>query len=205
MRLKGGSLHPVRDNVVRLLLHRQHIVLKRQHHRPHDAVRVGSNFLPCAPEHRHLALHIAVVYGKVRLLFKAVLCSVVEPYGALIVYDRRIKAHIPHHGASVLVADMPQIGKRAGGIFGNRHADRLRIAAVSVFSGHAVVEVEFSIIAPHHIRRIHVFPAGVRGIPGCPVGNPLAPPVRQIRDRGGIHHIIQHAEGMTSLRIVGSV
>ena len=107
MFLEWCSFHLIRNNMLRLFFHGQHIVLEHQHHRSHNAVRVWQDFFSCTPKHLHLLFHIGIIFREVWLFFVIILCTIIESYHAIIIQHRRVKAYIPHHRTSIFIAHMP--------------------------------------------------------------------------------------------------
>ena len=204
MLLEIRPLHAVRDDVARLLPHREHVVLQRQHDRAVDAVRISKDLLRAPPEHLHLVLQ-PPVREEVRLLLVPVLRPVVEPDHAVVIHNSRVKTYIPPHHLPVLPADLAQVLELPGRLVTDRHADRIVVTALPVLPGHAIVQIIPPVIPPHAVRRIHVRKLSVQRILLRPIDHSLRAPLRQILHRRREDLIILHTKSMPALPVMRPV
>ena len=204
MPLKIRPLHPVRDDVARLLPHREHVVLQRQHDRPVDAVRIRQDLFRAPSEHLHLVLQ-PPARQKVRFLLVPVLRPVVEPDHAVVIHNSRVKTYIPPHHLPVLPVDLAQVFELSCRLITDRHTDRIMVTALSVLPGHTVIKIVPPVIPPHTVRRIHIRKLPIQRILLRPVDHSLRAPLRQVLHRRREDLIILHTKSMPALPVMRPV
>ena len=172
--------------------------------RAHDAIRIGLDFLHTFA--KHIAFHL--VENRIQqlsTLMERIPCAIVEPNGAIVIDQRRIKGDEFQHGAAVWIANTAIIFIVSVGGIADGNADLLAVAAHAFFARHTVIEIKPAVIALHHIGRIHIFQLfAILRVLICAVRCPFTAPTFQIVHRGGPEFIAEHTVGVTAGLIMGT-
>ena len=131
--------------------------------------------------------------------------SVIETYHSAVIYNRRVEADEFVKRRAVAVFHIAEIFVFSVRSIADRNADRAVIAAASLFSGKAVVEIIFSVVAADNIGCIHIRSfVCVKCILFGAIIYAIAAPVTQIVYRRGKEFIVKLTKSIAAFSVVAS-